>query len=194
MKFNRFFILAALFSLAFSFSSCDDDEPTAQGDENILRLDGDNVTAPRFFGGETHEAAVRFSSLLTADFQGRSLESVQVYVLDPPENMRINVYGPGTVNSPGNVLHTQEVSNAQGAGGFWTIPLTSSVNIDGNDLWIGVEVSRTTDGFIIGCDPGPAVNGGDWYSNNGGIWNTFRNYTNQAVDINWNIRGVVSEN
>ncbi|MGB0522943.1 MAG: hypothetical protein ACPGJS_08275 [Flammeovirgaceae bacterium] len=175
-----------LLSLSFLFS-CDDDN---ERDPLVLSIDGDNLSAPFFDANVTQEAAVNFSSSLTASHTDKSIINIQCYLGTVPNSLVINIYGAGTSSTPGSLLHTQTVntSNLRSNNAWYTFTLDDKISITGDDLWVGIAVQHNTRAGIIGCDPGPAVSGGDWYKRSASNFQTFRNFTGNSVDINWNIR------
>jgi len=68
--------------------------------------------------------------------------------------------------------------------------LAQPVRLTSNEVWISLEFSHPARQATIGCDPGPAVQDGDWlFATSDGQWQTLRQRT--TISINWNIRGVL---
>ena len=178
---NVFLFTSTLFLLLIS---CDNDVEIAE-----LHLDGANQSAP-FLASGSHEAAVRFTSNETSQYSGRFLELVEFYLLELPNQCEVLVYDQGTNSEPGTLLYSASLSGDLQSRSWNTHRLANPVEISGTDLWICVRVTHNAEVPSIGCDPGPAKENGDWMrSSDDNLWRPFRSRTNQAVDINWNIRG-----
>ena len=190
LKSLSLWVFLLVFPLAF-FACSGSDDPEPDPDPNILRLDGDNFSAPIFPANVSHETAMQFPATMVDPYVGRSLNSVEVFIGDIPDFMEIRVYEEGNANNPGDLLLSQEVQVSGENGRFKTFALSNPPTIPEGDLWISVVVESSFEGQIIGCDPGPAVSGGDWYVEGSGPFRTFRSFTQGEVNINWNIRGVV---
>ena len=190
--YRNFKIVLVLFALTFAFA-CDDD---SDADALLLSLDDDNLSAPFLDANTAHEAIVRFSSSLTASHTDKSIASVQAFLSTVPNSLTVNVYGAGTSSNPGTLLASKTVntSSLRSNNTWYTFDLDDLVAITGDDIWVGVSVQHNERVGIIGCDPGPAVTDGDWYKIGSGNYQTFRNYTGNGVDINWNIRARMQVN
>lgn len=156
----------------------------------LLSLDGDNLTAPNLEPG-VHEAAALFTSNETGSYDGRELIEVTWFMGPvPPFRTEVRVYGPGTNGNPGSLLYSADVTAGLDLGAWNRHVLATPVAITGQDLWISVLVEHANTQQSIGCDAGPNVAGGDWLMSDGN-WQTFRDRTGDS--INWNVRGVVSQ-
>ena len=186
-KMNRLIGLLLVCIAAFSLSSCEEEfsEPV------LINYDGENLTGPTFPAG-TYVTAARFPSMMTSEYEGQELQAVDVYVLQQPSSARIVVYRGGDSNTnPGNVISSQSIESLE-LNSWNRINLNNAVNIDGSEIWIGLEFSVDANSQIIGCDAGPRDENGDYLfigSNN--LWATF-NQLAPDVSVNWNIRGVVN--
>ncbi|MEZ4885966.1 MAG: hypothetical protein R3E32_14625 [Chitinophagales bacterium] len=177
-----------LFLYALSFMACQD-ENTIDAD---LHYDGENVTAP-FLDVGTYEAAARFPVSVTTAFQGKNLEEVEFFIVERPDACAIHIYGQGTSSGAGTLLYSANVSNSINANSWNRHTLATPLAINGEDLWISVVFTHNSVLASVGCDAGPAELNGDWlYSNYDNEWRTLNFRSNQQVDINWNIRGYVS--
>lgn len=174
---------------ALLFASCNEDEITLPDAD--LNYDGPNQSAP-FLPAGIHEAAARFPAAQTGQFAGENLVAVDFYIQDLPGRCVLRIYGPGAASEPGNILYQQDVTSGIAANAWNRYNLTSPIPITGEDLWIGILVEHNSRLASIGCDPGPAVENGDWLLPGGRFqWQTLRQYSNNGVNINWNIRGFV---
>lgn len=177
-----------LILFVFLLSACEKDNSST----NLLNYDSDNVTAPQFLPGD-YEMAARFTPSETGSFQGQFLEEVQVYLLERPSRTEIIIYDEGTADNPGSVLHTQVVSSEVRPNSWNTILLDTPIEIGDKDLWISCKVRHTDPYGTVGCDAGPANQNGDKLFTSDDGWITLRAFTNQSININWNIRGVLGE-
>ena len=68
--------------------------------------------------------------------------------------------------------------------------MTRDIDLTDQDIWVAVQFSHIDQQATLGCDPGPAVEDGDWILNGGG-WQTLRGLSAE-VNINWNIRAILT--
>lgn len=172
--------------LSLSFSSCEKEN----NGTSLLNYDTENITAPQFLPGD-YEMAARFPANQTAPFQGRMLEEVEVYLLERPSRTEILIYDEGDGTEPGDILHSQVVTTAMRPNSWNTVVLDVPIEITGDELWISCRVRHRDPYGTVGCDAGPANPNGDLLFTADDGWTTLRDFSNQAIDINWNIRGVV---
>lgn len=189
MKKLSIFFLMILGALPLVISSCGEDPDP----EFVLKLDGENENnaAPLFNANTTYEAAVRFSAALVRAHEGKKVTAIDVYIADVPSTFSVKVYSKGTSTAPGSVLVNQPVTLGGTSNRWQRISLNTPITLGTEEIWVGASVRHTSNARIVGCDPGPAVNDGDWISQNSAAWQTFRNFTSNSVSINWNIRAVV---
>lgn len=186
MNKTLFFLLLGL----LSFAACKDEDTTIDAD---LHYDGQNVSAP-FLDAGIWEAAARFPASVMNEFQGKNLEEVEFFILERPDACAIHIYGEGDSDEAGTLLYSENVSSSIDANSWNRHTLSTPLMISGDDLWISVVVTHNSVLASVGCDEGPAELNGDWaYSHNDGQWRTLNLRSNQQIDINWNIRGHVSE-
>ena len=186
----------AFFLLAFGLllnTSCKDDDDGPQTGNNVLNFDGENSAAPTLDQG-VYEAAVRFPASITSDFVGRQILEIQFFLGSVPAKTEIFISEAGTSTTPGDIIYQADVSGNANVGSWNTHTLTSPVSIDGSDIWVSVLVDHPTAIATVGCDAGPAKANGDFIFDYGTqTWSTFRSYTNNESDINWNIRAILNE-
>jgi len=189
MKHNWFFTISFI-GLLLLTAAC------SKEDENLpdFQYDRDNNTAP-FFEPGTYEAAARFTPAQTNPFSGSTLTDIEFFILNLPDECEVKVYGPGTATSPGDLLYSANVGASLNSNSWNTHTLDKPIAITGEDLWLSVRVIHGSRTNSIGCDLGPAKSNGDWYFEEvgNGEWLTYRTYTQEIVNINWNIRGYASE-
>jgi hypothetical protein len=172
--------------LVFTLSACEKDDPRLTAD--TLHYDGDNLAAPQLPEG-TYEAAAKFTFSKLQRFQGKKLYEVNLYIESVPTNVELRIYGEGDENIPGAILYESDW-NGLNRNSWNDHTLTTPIDITGEELWISVIFTHPSDLRSIGCDPGPAEENGDWllsYDDPG--WQRLYDFTNEEVDINWNIRG-----
>jgi len=180
--------------LAFTviFQACQDDEavPTPT---NLLNYDGDNFSAPALDAG-IYEAAARFNESEVTDFQGKQLTAVDVYFVSVPVSPRVKIYAQGADGIPGDILYDANITSEATTDSWTRHTLTTSVDIPAEGLWISVRIDHPETFGSVGCDEGAADPNGDlMFVNDDNAWTTLRDFTNGETNINWNIRGVVSE-
>lgn len=181
-------ITSLILSLVFLLACNKDEEPVTSD----LHYDGPNQTAP-FIEAGTHETAAKFTIVQTGPLAGRNLTEVQYYLVNLPATCSLRVYAQGDASTPGTLLYSSDLSGEMTPNSWNRHVLSTPVTITGEDLWIAIRVEHQNRTNTIGCDPGPANRNGDWIlSSSDNEWKTFRERTNLQVNINWNIRGVVS--
>lgn len=177
-----------LLFLVLLLNSCVDDNIAPQ----VLRYDGANLSAPQMLPGD-YQMAARFPASALQAYQGKLLEEVQVYIQDRPARAEIVVYGSGGATTPGPVLYSAVVTADLRRDQWNSHLLDTPVTIGDQDLWIAIMVRHQDPMGTVGCDPGPAVENGDLLMDDDGNWTDLRAFSNNAVNINWNIRGILSE-
>lgn len=186
-------IFLIFLSCTFLFLSCKKDEPTIE-----LRYDGDNFSSPILPAG-TFDAGQRFPSNVVDNYVGRTIDEVDFYIQDKPVDCEILIYGEGTSSSPGALVYSSNVINQVSANSWNSHTLSTPVEIKNEDLWIVVRLVHNSEIRSIGCDEGPARTNGDWMLGEGETeWKTYRDLstnpsTGANVNVNWNIRGILSE-
>ena len=180
-------LLLSLLIFSLSFTACEDD-----ADPNLLNYDTANITAPEILPGD-YEMAARFTPTETSQYVGQFLEEVQLYFVNRPAFAEIVIYDEGTPSTPGQELTSANVTTDIRSNAWSTLSLSTPVEISGDDLWIGIRVRHLDPIGTVGCDIGPANPNGDLFKDGNGNWTTLRDFTNGAININWNIRGVLSE-
>lgn len=149
-----------------------------------LNYDGENSSGVGMTAGAQWRAAVRFPSSMVVPYNGMYLSSVMIYINDPANAHKLQVYDMGSINvpGPGAMLHEQTFEPLPG----WnTIVLTTPVYVGGRDLWVGYWMDQPAGLFPAGVDAGPAVADGRWISTGPG-WNFL------SLDYNWNIRAMLT--
>lgn len=173
-----------------SWSSCGDDDDLVI---DTLNYDGPNFTAPTNGEGFTTFAA-RFPGAETQAFTGRKLERISFYLEQVPISTVVLVYDIGTDDrEPGDLLYSIDLTQRIRNTGWVEHVLTTPVDITGDGLWLAVETELEAGDQAIGCDQGTNYNpNGDRLQVPSGAWTSFNEITGSEA-INWNIRGIISE-
>ncbi len=159
--------------------------PDNSDDMVTLNYDGDNASAVGLTSGGTIQFGAMFPTAMTNAYINMEINEVQVYVNDIVTASKVYVYGHGSEDSPGAILHEQTFVATIG----WNnITLTSPVEISGGDIWVTCEVTHDEALFPAGNDAGPHVTNGDWFKS-GASWVPMH-VANPALDANWNIRAL----
>ena len=164
---------------------------TAPGDDSdlLLHYDKEQDSSP-FLAAGRYEAAARFTGAQIGTRAGRTLTAIQFYIANKPATCTVKIYGAQNASMPGSLLYSADVSAATQANSWNAHQLTQTITLPSTDLWISIEFSHTVRQATMGCDPGPAVQDGDWLNAaSDSQWQTLRQRT--MININWNIRGVL---
>ena len=149
-----------------------------------LNYDGENITGVGFNSATAWRASARFPAAMVEEYNGMYLSQILVYINDPANDHKIQVYDMGSINlpGPGALLYEQPFV---GLPGWNTITLTNPVYVTGRDLWIGYWMDQPEGLFPAGVDDGPQHPDGAWTSNGPG-------WSRLTLDRNWNIRGILT--
>lgn len=186
-------IFLVILSCTLILVSCKKDNDAIE-----LRYDGDNFASPALPAG-TFDAGQRFPSNVVDNYVGRTLDEVDFYIQEKPADCSILIYGPGSADAPGSLIYSSNVINQVTANSWNTHTLSTPVEIKNEDLWIVVRLVHNSETRSIGCDEGPASTNGDWMLGEGETeWKTYRELSTNPndgtnVSVNWNIRGILSE-
>ncbi len=197
MNLSLFFrhLAAGLFVLT-SFTACDQDpplpEPQVEAPLVQLSHDGSNVDAPQFPSG-VYEGSVRFTPADLAGLDGKSLVEVIFYTLDLPRSATLRIYQGTENNGPKELLLSDAIGSELTSESWHRLTLDTPIALDTQqDLWIGFRFDNPADARVLGCDPGPAATHGDYlFDSSDGQWRKLSIRTNNGININWNLRGVV---
>lgn len=156
-------------------------------DEVELHYDGDPYYGILFYGWPiTVQIGAMFPSAVTVPYAGMELTSIRVYIQTSLGILqtKVRVYGMGSANTPGTLLHNQ---NFTAEDGWNTIELTNPIPINGEDIWLAYYFmefdsvySASTD---QGIDPDP---NGRWQQIGTGPWQR------STLLYNYNIRGTLT--
>ena len=153
------------------------------GKAMVLHYDGDNFDAIGLNAGGTFFTAVRFPTDMVAPFEAYTLNSIKFYINDLPSSLKLLVWGAGTTTSPGQILHEQLIEPL--AYSWNDLTLDVPLELSGEDLWIGFEITHEAGNYVMGLDGGPTVLDGNWLSEDGENWEHLSDY---GLPGNWNIR------
>lgn len=138
----------------------------------------------------TVRAANKFTPSVLEDAIGQELTSVNVQIWDTATNFSLLVYDRGSFTTPGPGALLQTIPfSITGANDNVNVPLTSSIYIDGKDLWIGYVCDADSGTFPLGIDNGPRTPGVNWVSTGPG-WGEY----NATIDANLTIYGNLQGN
>lgn len=191
---NTSFFRIAFFFLMVSVLSMSCQPDDSQDGTITLNHDGDNAAAPDLPGQRIFESAARFSAIQMASYIGDELIEIEVYINDVPSSCELFVYTSNGGNTPTNEVYSSgNIVSSLNSRTFNTHILSEPLVLDAEDLWIGVRYFQNGNQRTIGCDAeGSRVVDGDWhYDSTDGNWLPFVQRTGGAININWNIRGVV---
>ncbi len=152
----------------------------------VIRWDnGINFQGLGLEGGGTYQVGAYFPASTMEQYMGMKLSQVEVFISAMPTSITLNIYGQGSASAPGQLLHSQAVTNTLND---WSmIDLTAEVPITGEDFWITFSLAQQAMQFAIGTDTGPAVAGyGDLINLDGLVWNALSSF---GLSFNWNIAG-----
>lgn len=185
---NKLYLFLIVLS-SMMIASCGDDN-----EEQLLHYDDANVTGPVFNEG-AYVTAARFPSNIMNIYNGNTLEAVDLYILERPSAARLVILrGDGNSSAPAGEITGQSLGSLT-ANSWNRIALNQPLEIDGSEIWIGIDFSVNSSIQVIGCDAGPADTNGDFMleATAGQVnqWTTFRDFTS-SESINWNIRGVLA--
>lgn len=164
-------------------------EPSFPENEVTLHYDGPNEGRSIGLNSPNEwEVAARFPNSMTLPYAGMELTKVAMYIAHTDNcSFKIRIYGEGTDYAPGELLHEQVFNPA--FPDWYTILLTETITITGEDLWVGYWIDQTLPGiFPAGCDEGPAHPEGD-YIKVGAGWGHLAD--NPDLNYNWNIRAIL---
>jgi len=196
MKYGIFSLL--LFTLLLG--ACRDDDDAGGGNivifnnpETVINYDDANFSAPQLPQGDYEMAALYPASTMQAQI-GKKLKQVAVYLTNSPPAVGLNVYGPGANGAAGELLYTADLKPGSTIDSWNVHTLSPALELDGEDLWVSIFVSHPELMGSVGCDEGPAVNNGDkLYEYGVNDWSDLRIFTNNASNINWNIRANIGD-
>lgn len=155
----------------------------------VLHYDADNIDAIGLNAGGTFFAAVRFPTDMVAPFEAYTLNSVKVFINDLPSSLKLLVWNAGTTTTPGQIVHEQLIEPL--ANSWNDVVLDNPLELSGEDLWIGFEITHDPGNFVMGFDAGATVMDGNWLSEDGVNWEHLSDYGLQG---NWNIRAGLDYN
>ena len=192
MRYLRLPFLLLLALSVLVYTGCDDDEDDFAQDE--LRYDTGPFTAPT---SDFEEFAAYFPANRTGEFAGRRLEQIEFYAWEAPERTIIKVYAEGQdAAAPGELLYSRDISQRVNVGrSFINHLLDEDIVLGNQGIWIGIEVAGANPGVAfqsVGCDDGSNYSPNGDYVKASGTWVNFRALPG-GERVNWNIRGIISE-
>lgn len=170
------------------WTGCDDEDAATTA---TLNYDGPNVTAPQLPPGQ-NSFLVYFPPSETQPFLGRQLERVSFYLFAIPQRTSVVIYAEGDDDlTPGAELYRRDITSRVNSTGWIEDRLQDPIDITEDGIWLAIEVELVEGAPLsVGCDAGRN------YSPNGDLLrlapapNIIRNFDD---NVNWNIRGIISE-
>jgi hypothetical protein len=142
--------------------------------------------------------AMKLSPSDYANYVGGSIDKVHVYLglapNAPESDVTVKIYNQGTADYKTGALLTTKVlpQSAFYLGDWNAVTLDTPVPLLGGEIWVVVEMYQNTAGaHPLQTDGGPAVEGGDWTSTNGGPWMRLHE-SNPTLSYNWAIKATGS--
>lgn len=150
-----------------------------------LTYSGENASAIGLTAGNAWTAAANFTADMVVPYNGMYLTAVDVFINDPADAHKIQIYDMGSINlpGPGELLYEQDFF--PNIGDWTTVVLTMPVYVSGRDLWVGFWMDQPAGIFPAGVDAGPGDPNGDWMKT-GPAWSHLN--SSPDFDVNWNIR------
>lgn len=182
-----------LFLMILTIFSCKKDEEEPIITVNTLHYDGPNFSAPVLARGISYPS-VRFSAnaIQSVQLQGRIINKIDFFLDQRPQSMRILIFHWDSSDTmPGDLIYGETLSDLN-TNSWNSYHPDVEVSLPETGIWIAFEVmAGDNDLRVIGCDPGPRIENGDVYGlfgdDNPG-WISFFEFSQQEVNINWNIR------
>lgn len=171
--------------------SCgEDDNPVVEEitSDNLLNYAGENHAAVTFESG-TNVAAVYFPASELDQKPGKSLSEVQFYLWEVPESILLSVMNADAIGDSEDLLYQVSLTSELQENQWNSVALPNAISLDEqDDIWIILSYQDDESGSFMGCDEGPQVRYGAMFiSSTQGGWQRF------FVDVNWNIRGVLTD-
>lgn len=195
MKLHLLFFFLAFGVL--TLNGCKDDDEDVLSPGAVLNYAGPQFTSPAFDAGNVNFLAY-YPPAVTSQFNGQSLTEVEFDLVRVPQAVFVGVYeDSGNPDFPGQLIYDSGNIAGRLSGGAQTVTQTldNAIRLQGQGLWIGVEVVLATDrAQSVGCDRGENYNpNGDRLNIEGAgnqrIWTDFQTVSGERV--NWNVRGIL---
>ena len=165
-------------------------QPNLSDRDEVLRYDdGINSSAIGNDADQIWRVAAMFPHDMVQPFIGMEVSSVDVFINDLSLWHKIQIYGMGSMITPGSgpLLYEQDFEPT--AQSWNTINLETPVPIEGGDIWVGYEFNKPGGTYTPGVDAGPAAENGDWMSHGENLGWT---HLAPELDFNWNIAATLT--
>jgi hypothetical protein len=167
-------------------------QPNLSDRDEVLRYDdGANSSAIGNDADQVWRVAAMFPHGMVQPFIGMEITSVDVFINDLSLWHKVQIYGMGSILTPGAgpLLYEQDFDPT--AQSWNTITLDTPVPIEGEDLWVGYMFDKPGGVYTPGCDAGPAADNGDWMSHGENLgWTHLSDVP--ELDFNWNIAATLT--
>jgi len=148
---------------------------------------GFNHTSVGTGGNLDVDVAIRFPASTIAEYAGSALRAVKLWPAGAG-SFSVKVWVGNNASGPGTLVYSQNFTPQLNS--YNTVELNVPILITGyQDLWFGYHC-QAPNGYPIGVDAGPAVNGFGNMIFFGGGWSTLLDVA-PDLDHNWNIQGFV---
>jgi hypothetical protein len=160
--------------------------PAAPANRDItLTYSGNNAVSIGMANASAWRVAARFPADMVNPYNGMYLTAVDVFIYNPADAHKIQIYDMGSINQPGPGVLIYEQDFSPNPYEWTTVDLTQPVYISGRDIWVGYWMDQPAGIYPAGIDAGSAHPDGDWLSSGPG-WSHLSD--NPDLDGNWNIR------
>lgn len=150
-----------------------------------LNYDGENASSIQLTNPNQWRVAAHFPASMVEQYNGMYLTAVDVWINNPANDQKIQIYDMGSINLPGPGELIYEQQFFPNPGSWNTVVLVDPVYVSGRDIWVGYWMDSAGEVATPGVDAGPANPDGDWLAIGPG-WQHLS--SNPELDANWNIR------
>lgn len=152
-----------------------------------LNYDSENASSIGSANASLWRVAAHFPASMVQQYNGMYITSVDVFINEPSDAHKIQVYDMGSINLPGPGALLYEQDFTPNPGSWNTVVLIDPVYVTGRDIYVGYWMDKPAEIYTAGVDAGPANPDGygDWLAIGPG-WGHLSD--NPELDANWNIR------
>jgi hypothetical protein len=161
--------------------------PANREDVTLTYSAEENTGAIGITAASTWSVAANYTADMVAQYNGMYLTAIDVFVNDPADAHKVQVWKMGSINIPGPSELIYEQDFFPNIGEWTTVVLTNPIYVDGTDLWVGYWMDQPEGIFPAGYDAGPAHPNGDWMKT-GPAWRHLSDNPDPDFDRNWNIK------
>lgn len=142
--------------------------------DGVMNYDGDNANSIGWGSSFDVFVATRFMPDLVSQFVGQEITSVDIYIGALPTDGEIVVYvwDKGGFAMPGGTTILGQETFAVTADSWNTIALTTPIQLDGDEIWVGYEFTTIASTYTLGVD-GESIISGTNYIRTTPAWSEF---------------------